>query len=366
MPSGIYIHIPFCVKKCAYCDFLSFAQTDNEEPYVTALLREIHATKFATEIDTVYIGGGTPTALPPFLLCKILAEVAKLPLTADAEITVEANPGTIDEKYLQALKKHGANRLSLGLQTTHSHLLETLGRMHSPEDFYENFHAARRAGFDNINVDLMFALPRQTEKNWLETLECIIALSPEHISAYSLTPAENTLLWEQLQGGLSLPDEETDRNMYHAARRMLGAAGYSHYEISNFAKRGRVSESRHNVNCWTMKPYRGFGLGAHSFDFVGDGAARWHNTEDMKEYLATAGQAVAKDSYIALSQQEVLSEEIMLGLRMTCGVNKNKLAAFENEAAKLVAEGLLFQNGNNLALTERGLDLANRVFSVFV
>ncbi|MCL1843731.1 MAG: radical SAM family heme chaperone HemW [Defluviitaleaceae bacterium] len=287
--AGVYVHVPFCVQKCIYCDFLSFsvgknsAKNSAKNIYVAALLNEIKNARtnklFAHGIDSVYIGGGTPTALPAPLLCEILRAVASLPLLPGAEFTVETNPGT--HEYFAALKTHGVNRLSFGVQSTHDFLLRTLGRIHTKEDFIKNFRAARDAGFDNINVDLMFSLLGQTTAHWRETLAEITLLSPEHISAYSLTPAENTPLHEQLEAGaIHLPSDETDRDMYHTARRILAEAGYIHYEISNFAKPGR--ESRHNVNCWTMRPYIGFGLGAHSFD----GNARWHNIEDMEQYIS--------------------------------------------------------------------------------
>ncbi|MCL2264280.1 MAG: radical SAM family heme chaperone HemW, partial [Defluviitaleaceae bacterium] len=293
MATGIYIHIPFCVRKCVYCDFLSFEIGEPTPPlqknfnfYVAKVIAELKDARahqiFAGGVDTVYIGGGTPTALPAPFLCEILGAVREFPLLDGAEITVEANPGTVDFAYLSTLKEAGVTRLSFGLQATQENLLRGLGRVHSMADFTANFRAAREAGFDNINVDLMFALPAQTLQDWQDTLAEIVALSPQHISAYSLTPAENTPLFAAIESGKTiLPDDETDRTMYHYARRFLASAGYAHYEISNFAKHG--FESQHNINCWTMKPYIGFGLGAHSFD----GNTRWHNPETMAEYLSS-------------------------------------------------------------------------------
>ncbi|MCL1883753.1 MAG: radical SAM family heme chaperone HemW, partial [Defluviitaleaceae bacterium] len=240
MNAGIYIHVPFCLRKCFYCDFFSYEAKEHSafESYTHEVVAELENLQI-NKIDTVYIGGGTPTALPSFLLCKILHEISQLPLAHDAEITVEANPGTIDAKYLAELNARGVNRLSIGLQTTHSDLLKTLGRIHSVQDFKENFHSARDAGFKNISVDLMFGLPSQTQTKWRETLEEIIELSPEHISAYSLTPAENTPLWEQIESGkIVLPGDTIDREMYHMARKILAEAGYEQYELSNFAKHG--------------------------------------------------------------------------------------------------------------------------------
>jgi len=357
--TGIYIHIPFCVQKCAYCDFLSFENGGKYfEAYTGAVIKELKNASFTSGVNTVYIGGGTPTALPSFLLCEILKTVKELPLIENAEITVETNPGTVDFSYLEAIKNAGANRLSIGLQTTHTHLLHEIGRIHTPEDFYETFKNARKAGFDNINIDLMFALPGQKQEEWHETLERVVALSPEHISAYSLTLAENTPLAERVTNGkVLLPDDETDRNMYHTARRVLAEAGYTHYEISNFALPGM--ESRHNINCWTMKPYTGFGVGAHSFD----GRARWNNTEVLAEYLAGSSRV----EKIHLSKAELHAEKIILGLRLMCGVFESEFSdIYKNEIEKLVKDGMLKREENRVLLTPRGMDFANRVFVEFL
>ncbi|MCL2372694.1 MAG: radical SAM family heme chaperone HemW [Defluviitaleaceae bacterium] len=356
---GIYTHIPFCVKKCSYCDFLSFPVEGNlQEDYAAALMNEISAASFTQEIDTVYIGGGTPTALPPHLLCKILNALQSLPLQNGAEITVEANPGTVDKAYLQALKAQGVNRLSFGLQTTHPHLLRTISRIHTMDDFAQNYHAAQVAGFDNINIDLMFALPGQTMAEWEATVQAVIALAPAHISAYSLTPAENTPLWAALEvNHITLPGDETDRQMYHHARQALATAGYTHYEISNFARPG--SESRHNINCWRRVPYIAFGLGGHSFN----GQARWNNAEDMATYLQNPGQ---KNGFVTISDEEAVCESIILGLRLTEGIPKSLIPSSHQPAAqKLLVDGLLATTGENIHLTPRGLDLANIVFEAF-
>ncbi|MCL2357678.1 MAG: radical SAM family heme chaperone HemW [Defluviitaleaceae bacterium] len=374
MTAGIYIHIPFCVKKCAYCDFFSFDNNKNFESYITGLLAELRGAAerevIPTYFDTVYIGGGTPTALPSFLLCKILDAMRGLPLLPDAEITVEVNPGTLDAAYLAALRAYGVNRLSIGAQTTHSHLLHVLGRIHTREDFFETFRAARAAGFDNINADLMFALPKQTFSEWRETLAEIIALSPEHISAYSLTPAEGTPLWEQLERGeVVLPGDEADREMYHYARCALADAGYIHYEISNFAQPGR--ESRHNVNCWTMKPYFGFGAGAHSFD----GARRWSNAENFDAYLnvgfsqgasppAPRGQRPLDPE--VLTPTILTEEKIILGLRMMRGVREDDFEVYAEQIEKLIRNGLLARGDGRVFLTPLGMDLANCVFEEFI
>ena len=356
--AGIYIHIPFCLQKCDYCDFLSFEACGSMESYVDALLHEIQNEKIATPISTVYIGGGTPTALPSHLLCKILDVIQALSLISSAEITVEANPGTLSREYLSALKAHGVNRLSIGLQTTHPHLLKAINRIHSMEDFLENFHTARQLGFDTINVDLMFALPGQTLADWQSTLQEIIALSPQHVSTYSLTPAENTPLWDALESGaVTLPSDETDRKMYHLARKLLADAGYIHYEISNFAKPG--FESRHNIDCWRRVPYVAFGLGAHSFN----GKTRRRNTENMDKYLA--GHPPKDIEH--LSEADKLSETMILGLRLTKGISESEIPQiYASQVANLIAKGLLVCQNGHIRLTPLGMDLANQVFEAFV
>jgi len=386
---GVYVHIPFCVQKCSYCDFLSFEDCSKQDDYVDALLKEIAGTTLP-EIDTIYIGGGTPTALPSFLLQRILSG---LPLQGDSpftptrkiiekntqfyseshcvqkplaemppriEVTVEANPGTLNRTYLEALKASGVNRLSLGLQTTKPHLLKAINRLHSMEEFLENYHAAREVGFDNISVDLMFALPNQTLQDWQETLEAVIALKPEHISCYSLTLEEGTPLYDVLfvKGDYMLPNEATDRVMYHMAREMLQAAGYKHYELSNFAKPGY--ESRHNVNCWRRVPYRGFGLGAASFD----GAKRWRNISDMAEYIG--GNNMPQDIEV-LTPADHDTETMILGLRLLDGIAEADVPpAYKGIVTAQIKKGLLTLDNGNVKLTPKGLDLANQVFMDFV
>jgi len=355
--TSLYIHIPYCKTKCSYCDFLSFP-SKSPEKYVKTLLNEIKALKPKSQISTVYIGGGTPTALPSPLLCKILNAAAG---TA-AEVTVEANPGTLTPEYLKALKANGANRLSIGLQTTQPALLKSISRIHSYEEFLQNYHAACQAGFENINIDLMFALPNQTLENWQETLEQVTALKPRHISAYSLTPAENTPLWQALEDKtLKLPSDEIDRQMYHYARRFLAEKGYTHYEISNFAIKG--FESQHNLNCWKRVPYIGLGLGASSFD----GSYRWRNTENMEEYLSHGHSHGHTKDIEKITPQEAVSESIILGLRLTEGINESLIPKTHTaEVETLTKNNLLTRKNKNICLTEKGLDLANQVFERFI
>ena len=361
---GIYIHIPFCLQKCNYCDFLSFESrnnTDIMEQYVNSLLAEIYNAWAGRSPShaTIYIGGGTPTALPSYLLCKILDAVRP---AHHAEITVEANPGTLTQKYLTEIKNHGVNRLSMGLQTTKPHLLQNINRIHTMNDFLDNFHAARKEGFNNINIDLMFALPGQTLQDWQDTLQEIIALSPEHISAYSLTPAENTPLWDALEGGHTcLPGDDTDRDMYHMARALLTEAGYTHYELSNFAKPG--FQSRHNVNCWRRVPYYAFGLGAHSFD----GKRRWRNTSNMEEYLTCSTSTTIQQDTEVLTSADAQAETMFLGLRLMEGVPENNIPEiYVTEVAEQIKKGLLTRENGCVRLTPQGMDLANQVFEAFI
>jgi oxygen-independent coproporphyrinogen-3 oxidase len=361
--NGLYIHIPFCLSKCCYCDFLSFAKADVKlmERYKDALVNELNGL-YALDynIDTVYIGGGTPTALPlPFLL-EIIEAVNKFNLTANAEFTIEMNPGSLclnaGNDTLTALRERGVNRLSIGLQAWQDELLRSIGRIHTRAQFVENFHAARRAGFGNVSVDLMFALPGQTTGQWEETLNAVASLKPQHISAYSLTPEEGTPLWVKIESGeVSLPGDAVDREMYHTARKILASHGYEHYELSNFALPG--FESRHNTRYWTREPYLGAGLGAHGFD----GSCRRHNTSSIAEYL---NGSYADEDCERIGEREALAEEMILGLRLTRGVKFNPF--FKKETEGLIRRGLLKRRHGGVMLTERGMDLANQVFVEFL
>ncbi|MDR1664561.1 MAG: radical SAM family heme chaperone HemW [Clostridiales bacterium] len=411
IPAGIYAHIPFCVSKCAYCDFLSFGKdtaADAQERYAAALCRELKTARESflrgVAIDTVYIGGGTPTALPAPFLLEITGEIHQFNLTEGAEFTVECNPGTVDGAYLRRLKDSGANRLSVGLQAAQNSFLKILRRAHTAEDFFNVYEAARSAGFGNINVDIMFALPGagfdggasagayQTKADWLETLNAVVKRSPEHISAYSLTLEEGTPLYGRVERGeLTLPGDEADREMYALCKEVLSAAGYAHYEISNYARRGY--ESRHNTRYWKRTPYFGFGLGAHSFD----GKARWRNTHDLSKYIGNnlsheesrtgkgVNEEVAKEEftpekfkredYETLSEKDAMAETLFLGLRLMEGVSRRGFERVFNvpledvygaEIRKLVSQGLLCESGGNIRLTELGMDLANQVFVRFL
>lgn len=373
---SIYIHVPFCKKKCLYCDFPSFAGCENiYEDYVNNLLRELvdNASEYSEyEIDTVFIGGGTPTVLASKQLGKILdAVLSKYNVSNDAEITIEANPGTVNALMFRELKSMDVNRLSFGVQAWQNSLLTTLGRIHDNETFVRNYNEARDAGFNNISCDLMFSLPGQTLSNWEETLEKIMRLKPEHISAYSLIIEEGTPFKEMLKKGIiQAPDEALDREMYYLSKEMLKDKGYHPYEISNFAKQG--FESRHNIAYWRTKEYLGFGLGAHSYIRN----QRFHNTYDMNLYIRAKGSTLLlREDFEMLKTEEKMEEFMFMGLRMTEGISMDTfkerfgveiMSIFEDSVKYLVDEKLLFINGDKIALTDRGVDISNFVFEKFI
>lgn len=389
-PLMLYVHIPFCVKKCAYCDFLSGpANAEEIGTYVTALCREIDwyrevAAKY--EVDSIFFGGGTPSILNENLITQVMTRIRDVFYIKDeAEITIECNPGTVSRNKLECYKSLGINRISFGLQSTDNQELEHLGRIHTYETFLENYALARELGFHNINIDLMSALPGQTKESYCETLNKIIALGPEHISAYSLILEEGTPFYEMYgEDGKyqdMIPSEEADRQMYHETKRMLQEAGYERYEISNYAKQGYAS--RHNVGYWRRREYIGLGLGASSYI----NKERFHNTDDMEMYQEECckhGNVLRKESNLLynirkdrqlLSQQEEMEEFMFLGLRLVKGVKKEEFyTMFQQEIEevyldvinKLKAEHLLESNNECIYLTEKGIDLSNQVFAEFL
>ena len=300
----IYIHIPFCVKKCDYCDFLSGPSCPKEQAeYVQALLAEIDAVKEGKgrSVSSIFIGGGTPSVLDERFIGEILNKTRKNFLVEnDAEITIEVNPGTADQKKLQAYRTFGINRLSIGLQSPDDRELKILGRIHNYEQFLETCKCARTAGFENINIDLMSAIPDQTYEKWCNNLRIVAELKPEHISAYSLIIEEGTPFASRQ---LNLPDEDTEYNMYEATSRILKEYGYEQYEISNYAKEGRCC--RHNVGYWTRRDYLGFGLGASSLY----GKDRFANTADMKKYLENSSSPeLIREREPVLTREDEMAE----------------------------------------------------------
>ena len=375
---GIYVHIPFCKKKCEYCDFVSYSGIENlQKEYVDALISDIkNSSKLVSnyKIDTIYFGGGTPSYIESKYIVDILRVIKKnYKVTKNAEITIEVNPGTIDKKKLSDYKQAGINRLSIGLQSTHNRLLELIGRIHNYEEFLDTYEAALEVGFDNINVDLMLALPTQSLDEMVSSVRRIISLKPEHISLYSLILEENTPLYRKVQSGeVELTDEKLERHMYWRTKQLLEQAGYNQYEISNFAKEGY--ESKHNMNCWNQNEYLGFGLAAHSY--LKD--KRFSRITNINEYIKNIKENNFDKNIIVEEEQNRESkakEYMLLGFRKLEGISiseferkfeLNPLFYFRFEISKLEKEGLIEVDLDNIKLTKRGLDLANLVFEEFV
>lgn len=420
---SIYIHIPFCVKKCQYCDFLSApADSRAQEVYLRALKQEIReqaARYWEYEVQTVFIGGGTPTAVPCEKLCEVLKTVFTCyRVNPQAEISMEANPGTVTKESLLSYWKAGINRLSIGLQSADDGELKLLGRIHTYRDFLQTYRWAQEAGFTNINLDIMSALPGQSVENYKKTLETVLSLRPQHISAYSLIVEEGTPFYEKYgqeseklqatgEKQPDLPSEEEEREMYALTEKLLAAAGYHRYEISNYALPSR--ECRHNRVYWKRGNYVGFGLGAASM--VEN--VRFENTRKMQEYLAECAgvpgaepvfadvaqgdeQALSNEQVFSLredthsenaqefsirenvhplSQQEQMEETMFLGLRLTEGVSK---AEFQRQFGvsmeqiygeviqENIAQGLLADEAGYVCLTREGMDLSNYVMAQFL
>lgn len=368
----LYIHIPFCVKKCNYCDFLSYALDDDiKEKYIDVLLEEIavKAKDYADRIvDTVFVGGGTPSILEVKHIVRIFEALHNhFSFANDAEITIECNPGTLDKSKLVEYKKCGINRLSIGLQSANDEELKILGRIHSYADFLNSFKMAREVGFNNINVDIIGALPGQDKEIFADTLRKVIALEPEHISSYELIIEEGTPFYEQYGNDSDkLPDEDTEREIYYATRETLADNGYVQYEISNYSKPGY--ECRHNIGYWTGKEYLGLGLGSSSYV----DKERYKNVDSLEAYLK---YNFAKYDVEILSDKDMMSEFMFLGLRMTCGVSHNDFRmrfgcdiseVWSNELEKMINDGLLECIDNHIRLTYKGMDVANYVMSEFV
>ncbi len=368
---GVYIHIPFCIKKCDYCDFISYSDKNNFiEPYIENLKKEITNTlkKEKYGIKTIYIGGGTPSSIDSKYIVKILTTIQNSNVNFNpSEITIEVNPGTVTEQKLLDYKKAGITRLSIGLQETDNLLLKQIGRIHTYEQFIETYNLARKIGFKNINVDLMIGLPNQTIENIKKSLEKIIKLNPEHISVYSLILEEGTKLYEKYkEGKIELPSEELERNMYWYVKNTLENNDYIHYEISNFAKKGY--ESKHNLDCWNQKEYIGFGIAAHSYL---NGVRYSNELNDAKDFLNSIKQVTNE----VQTQEDMQKEYMLLGLRKIDGVSiqafknkfgENPIFLYRNELNKLVKQDLLIIDGDIIKLTNKGLDLANIVWEEFV
>lgn len=378
---GVYVHIPFCLRKCNYCDFLSFpSDEESRKNYVEALCYEIRrfCRGKSLKADSVFIGGGTPSVLEPALIGQIMNTLREsLEIAADAEISMEVNPGTMDREKAEAYRSYGINRISMGVQSLDDGLLERLGRIHRREQFLETYSILREAGFDNLNTDLMFSLPGQTKETWKKTLGEILELGPEHISFYSLIIEEGTPFYEDYRSGkLKEIDDEEDRWLYHYAVQKLTEAGYNHYEISNAALPGR--ESRHNLKYWNMDEYVGFGLGAHSFM----GGRRFSNTCDINEYAEIQKKHKDSDDIFAgyeisepNTKKDDMEECIFTGLRKIEGIASDDFEGctgadlyeeYSAEIERMKSEGMLEDTGKGIRLTSKGLDFANYVMREFM
>lgn len=370
---SIYIHIPFCVQKCAYCDFLSAPATGKvQEQYLHRLMQEINqkSMQYAKDyvVETIFIGGGTPTCVDTELLCRVLSEVKEhFCVKENAEISMECNPGTADKQALERYYEAGVNRLSIGLQSTENRLLKKLGRIHTYEQFLQTYQAAREAGFTNINIDLMSALPGQTLQDYAKTLDEVLALEPEHISVYSLIVEEGTPFYEM---ELDVPDEDTEREMYELTRQKFFEKGYARYEISNYAKAGYAC--KHNQVYWQRGEYLGLGLGAASLMKSGKEEWRFKNNSALETYLQ--GDFSYEEAQ-KLTRREAMEEFFFLGLRLMQGVSlftfveeygEDTIAVFEEAIAQNIADGLLEQEGEWLRLTPKGIDVSNYVFERFI
>ena len=391
-PFEIYVHIPFCVKKCRYCDFLSFpAGEDLQAQYMEALRTEIRA--FAEQMhesskepgpasdripQSIFIGGGTPSVPAPARISGIMEEIRAGFSTGDCEITIEANPGTLTPQGLREYRHAGINRISLGCQSAIDTELQTLGRIHTAGQFRESFALAREAGFSNISVDLMSGLPGQSLQTWEQTLQAAAGLRPEHISAYSLILEDGTPFWDMYGDGSikhpaegrnypALPDEDTERRMYEMTEEILSAYGYHRYEISNYALDGY--ESIHNTGYWTGAEYIGFGLGASSLL----GNRRMKNTASLDAYLADpAGSRYTEEE---LTAEDQMAEFMILGLRMMRGVSGEEFRArFGRQIQEIYGDvierhlqnGLLERSGERIRLSRKGISLANVVMADFL
>ncbi len=386
---GIYIHIPFCVKKCNYCDFNSGSFSDEIKAlYVDALCKEIEIkSEFFKDyiIDTVFIGGGTPSILPYEYIGRILEALRSFYSVSDkAEISIECNPGTVDEDKLINYRKFGIDRISFGLQSTDNDELKILGRIHTYEEFLESFKLARKAGFENINVDLMSAIPDQTVESFKKSLKNVCDLNPEHISVYSLIIEEGTPFYDM---ELNLADEDDEREMVHIIPDILGDE-YTQYEISNYSKKGYVC--KHNIKYWVRDEYLGFGVSAASLLKFNDfKELRLKNTNSVRDYINIVNydsELIKKftdfDIYnpfysenIILSEEDTMSEYMIVGLRMNRGISKRDFydtfgkdvyGSYGDIINEHIKEGLLKDEQGFVSLTEKGRDLANYVWKDFI
>ncbi len=384
---GIYVHIPFCQKKCNYCDFVSYSNKEEFiKDYVDSVCTEIKEVGQEVkqniqdkriddlEVKTIYIGGGTPSYIGSKYIEEIVRKIKEnFTIVKNAEITIEINPGTITNEKALCYKNIGINRVSLGLQSANSELLKMLGRIHNLEQFEEAYNLIKNAGFENINIDFMIGLPNQTMQDIEDMLKYIENLKPNHISVYSLILEENTQIEKQISSGkLELPKDELEREMYWKVRNELEKLGYKHYEISNFALNGY--ESKHNMDCWEQKEYMGFGVAAHSYM----DRARFSNIESVEEYIENMKNGKSENNFVFHEKQDKVAqmkEYMILGLRKIDGIDcsifearfdKDVFDVFEEEIEKLLSEDLIVLEDGRIKLSNKGIDLANLVWEEFI
>lgn len=379
---GIYVHIPFCKRKCNYCDFVSCTRIEMQEKYVESLLKEIeyYKNKITEEgrnnfkVTTIYFGGGTPSIINERYIVHILNTIKiNFMVDVNAEITIEVNPGTVTREKILMYKRAGINRISIGLQSTDDRILKELGRIHNFDEFLETYRIVRESEFENVNIDLMLGLPNQDNNLLIKSIEKVISLDPEHVSIYSLILEEGTKYKELVdKGELILPSDEKERDMYWKTKEYLESEGYNHYEISNFAKKGY--ESKHNSSCWEQEDYLGFGVAAHSY-FCNK---RYNNTDDIDIYIENINREKFEDNVTINEIQDdndKMKEYMLLSLRKIEGVSiskfktkfiNNPLYLYRDKIEKLVNNELIEVDLDNIKLTKKGIDLANLVWEEFV
>ena len=367
---GLYLHIPFCRSKCAYCDFPSYSQTDQwQKPVIDRMKEELRESAEHLEhrkVTTVYMGGGTPSILDPSLLADLMKTARnEFPISSDAEVSIEMNPGTVTDAFLDAVQQAGFNRISIGAQSADDRLLKQLGRIHSAEDIYKTVSMIRSHGFSNFNLDMMIGLPDQDLSNVEETLKSFLALAPTHLSCYSLIVEEGTRMYDWVSSGtVHLPDDDLERTMYYTVRNTLESAGYHQYEISNYALKGY--ECRHNLDCWNRKEYLGIGVAAAGFI----GNRRCRNPITIADYCDRKPPEITE-----LTESDELFESVMLGLRLTVGISKEDFyqrhqkdiwQVYGAVIDRLIGQGMLEWQGSSLRCTKRGFDLQNQVLTDFL
>lgn len=374
-PLGLYVHIPFCRSKCEYCDFCSFVPNSEYliEHYVDALILQMEDWSYKCrnrDVDSIYIGGGTPTYLSTKHLTRIFNAIYdNFKVSRKAEISIECNPATVDLKALKKLRRLGVNRISIGLQSANDNELQELGRIHSYEEFKETFENARRAGFDNINVDIMYGIPDQTDRSFFRTLSAVTSLSPDHISLYALKIEDNTPFAERRES-LNLPDEDTEYGMYVRAVKYLAEKGYERYEISNFAKKGYAC--LHNLKYWNCDDYLGLGASAHSY-FNGE---RFALTRSVRDYIDGL-EIINNDIQVVVSSDktdsdEAIEEYVMLGMRLEEGISISEfesrfgISFTEKYGARLdefIADGFVVKTEDSYKFTSAGMFVSNYILS---